>query len=472
MQFVGRREQFAWLDEELERVTTSHGRFVAVRGRRQVGKSRLLTEWLTKRNIPHVYYQALNRTTEQELQSFGQAVARSTLGTLSALARSGTSWPTWHAAFDAFAVAAIDDDQPVVVVIDEFPYLIDNDPSLEATLQAAWDQSLQHTGVLLVIVGSDLAMMEAMASYGRPLYQRIDRQLQIDPLNPAEVGDLLGASPTEAFDTYLVTGGFPKVVASRAEHGTDAEFLRVALSDDAHPLVFTGTQMLAAEFPAQLGTRSVLEAIGAGERSFGTIQNRAGLSERWVAEALRALVEKRIVSAEDPLSTRSIRNRARYTVTDPYLRFWLRFLADRTADISRGRGDLVARAIADSWQDYAGVAVEPLIRDSIERLLPDRRFGTTRRVGSYWTRDNSIQVDLVGTDGGQKPDHLELVGSVKWRSQKRFGPEDAADLESRVTAVPGCGPETLRVGVSRTGFTSDNDLDIELDPSDLIEAWR
>lgn len=126
----------------------------------------------------------------------------------------------------------------MVAVIDELPYIIENDPGFEGTLQAAWDQRLQNGGVLLIVVGSDLMMIEALLTYGRPLYQRVDVQKQVQPLNVAEVADLLGASATEAFDTYLITGGFPKVVAARAEHRTRRDFLEAACEDEAHPLIF------------------------------------------------------------------------------------------------------------------------------------------------------------------------------------------------------------------------------------------
>lgn len=474
MRFVGRESYFGWLDEQLRRVSESQGRFVALRGRRQVGKSRLLTEWLSRRDRPYLYYQALGRPAEQELASFAHAVSRSNLGSLPAVASSGAIWPTWEAALDSVSKAGAGGplgDGPSVVVIDELPYIIDNDPGFEGTLQAAWDHKIQHTGMLLIVVGSDLAMMEALTTYGRPLYQRVVPK-QVEPLNPAEVADLLGVDATEAIDTYLMTGGFPKVVAARTEHASRRGFLEAATSDEAHPLVFTGGQMLDAELPPQHSPRDVLEAIGSGEKAFTTIRTRAAVSERTLATALDQLVTKRIISREDPRSARRITNRTRYVVTDPYLRFWLRFLATRSSDIARGRGDLVADDIEASWQEYAGTAVEPFVHTSLERLLPDARFGATRYVGSYWTRDHQTEVDLVGTEQEDRNDRVDFIGSVKWRARKYFGTADAAELATLATEVPGCERASRRIGVSRTGFTKDVDLDVQLSPDDLLEAWR
>ncbi len=66
--------------------------------------------------------------------------------------------------------------------------------------------------MLLVLIGSDLSMMEALNSYGCPFHQR-GREMVLGPLNPAEVGRMLGLDPTEAFDAALVTGGLPLICA-------------------------------------------------------------------------------------------------------------------------------------------------------------------------------------------------------------------------------------------------------------------
>lgn len=474
MRFVGRDSYFRWLDEQFSLVSASQGRFLALRGRRQVGKSRLLTEWLSRRGHRYLYYQALGRPVGQELTSFAAAVSRSNMGALPEVAATGAVWPTWEATLDAVSKAGAGGplgDGPAVVVFDELPYLVQNDPGFEGTLQAAWDHKFQHTGILLITVGSDLAMMEALTTYGRPLYQRAVPK-QVEPLNPAEVADLLAVGATEALDTYLMTGGFPKVVAARTEHASRKQFLEAATADEAHPLVFTGAQMLDSEFPPQHSPRDVLEAIGAGERAFTSIRSRAAVSERTLVTALDQLVAKRVISREDPLSARRITNRTRYIVADPYLRFWLRFLATRATDIARGRGDLVASDIGGSWQDYAGTAVEPLVRSALERLLPDSRFDAARYVGSYWTRDHRTEVDLVGTEKNDRNTRVEFAGSVKWRAQKYFGMADVAELHELAAQVPGWETTSLRVGVSRTSFTRDVELDVQLDPEDLLAAWR
>lgn len=287
-----------------------------------------------------------------------------------------------------------------------------------------------------------------------------------------EVADFLGTPGADAFDEYLVTGGFPRILASRAEHADSKSFLGEATRDESHPLVFTGQQVLDAEFPPQVAARSVLEAVGSGEVSWSRVLARAGVSQRTLSSALDLLRHKGIVVGEDPLCAGPVLRRTRYRVADPYLRFWLRFLGPGRNDIARERGDLVLRRIREEWQEYAGAAVEPLVRDSVERLLPLDALGGARHVGSFWTRDNQFQVDLTGTAQERGNRRVEFVGSIKWRAKRPFGPADGAQLRADAGSAPGYDAATAHVGVSRNGFQRRSGVDFEMTPELLLEAWR
>ncbi len=77
--FVGRERELAVLRGELEPVR-SHGagRLILIEGRRQVGKSRLVEEYLERAGVPHVFFAATRgRVPALELRAFAEAVPRS-----------------------------------------------------------------------------------------------------------------------------------------------------------------------------------------------------------------------------------------------------------------------------------------------------------------------------------------------------------------------------------------------------------
>jgi DNA-binding Lrp family transcriptional regulator len=237
------------------------------------------------------------------------------------------------------------------------------------------------------------------------------------------------------------------------------------------PLVVPGERSLAAEFPPETHARLVLEAIGSGARSFADIGRRAGIPQTSLNRALEILQQKGVVARETPYSAARNPRSPRYLVSDEYLRFWLRFVGPGLELIQRGRGDLVNERLRRAWPEYRGGAIEPLVRRSIARMLPDERFGRTLFVGGYWTRDGRVEVDLVGGRGERQTDAVHFLGSIKWRESAAFGREDAARLAAMRAAVPGTTPSTRLVGVSRSGFRSAG-VDIEIEPEELLGAWR
>ena len=467
--FVERRRYMAVLGGELERVReTGEGRFVSMRGRRRVGKSRLVEEFIRRERMPHVFFTASRQSSGRELALFAEEVAGTDLPAASVV-RGGLTFETWDAALTLISSTA-DRSSPAIIVLDEFPYLVEEDSSIEGTLQKVWDRQLSRVPVLLIVVGSDVSMMQALTEYGRPLYGRPTREMVVEPFDPAETADMLGLPAADALDAQLVAGGFPLTMRSWRIGTGLWEFLTESLTDPTSPLIVSGERALAAEFPTEAQAREVLSVIGAGETTFTNIANRAGIAQAPLARALDLLVNrKRIVSADRPLSSRPSKD-TRYVVADPYLRFWLRFIGPNMEQIERGRGELVVEEIQVSWPNYRGKAIEPLIREAIERLLPDERFGAARYMGGYWTRTNDVEVDLVGADKEARPERVDFVGSIKWRERAAFDSRDLGHLVVQRPRIPGADDSTLTVGVSRVGFDVAG-LDVKLGPDELLGAW-
>lgn len=467
--FIGRTAYLRELSARLALAAGSGGDFVLLRGRRQVGKSRLITEFLARSGARSVYFQAARRPAREELVSFTEAIGRSNLAGAD-LVRNGLQFTTWESAFEWIAWTA-SPGAPVVVVLDELPYLTGTDPSFESVLQRVWDHTLEGRPVLLVVVGSDLAIMEAVSSYDRPLYGRVRLERVVLPLTLAEVADVLGLGAPDAVDAYLTVGGFPRVLLSWARGMSRREFVREGLSNSTSALVVIGERMLTAEFPDPQTTRTALEAVGHGERSFSALSDRSGLSGTSLHRALALLRSKQVIEGEDPLSTARGGRATRYRVADPYLRFWLRFVGPALADVERGRADLAVTRAEDGWSSYRGRAVEPLVRQSLERLAPVPGLGRARDFGGYWTRANDVEVDLVGVADRRRVRHIAAVGSVKWRDGQPFSIADAASLRRAASVVPGVDDTTNFLAVSRSGFADGLGEVVRLGPDDLLSAW-
>lgn len=474
MAFVGRTRELDELHGQLEvvRASTRADRGVAVllRGRRRVGKSRLASELVARSGLPHVYFQAARGAPPaQELDLLARAVAGSTLP--HAAVAEGNTPSTLTAALTLLAAAL--PDSPSVVVLDEAPWLLEGFPGGAGELQRVWDTLLSAKPVLLLLLGSDLMLMAHLSAPDQPFHGRAT-EMVLRPLNPRDVARMTDLGPFDAIDASLLTGGLPLVAQEWRTGESALEFFTRSTTTSTSALVVSGSRTLDAEFGETTLARRVLTAIGGrGERTFTGIQRAARgapLNAASLTASLAALQAAHVVTADEPLSTRSGRHDHRYRIADPALRFWLAFVEPALAEIDRGRGDLSVRRFTGGYASWRGRAVEPLVRDALGRLLPDEQWPDVLAVGGWWPRTNVPEIDLVGADRRGGASTVSFVGTVKWRTDRPVTATDVAELARSATAVPGVDLSTSLVAVCPAGGDADG-LARTWDAADLLTAW-
>jgi len=465
-QFLGRGPQLEALYAVLAQVGADAGpepgRVVLVSGRRRVGKSRLIEEFLDRAVVGHVYFTASTRSEPDELRRFAATVAGSNLPEAAVFA--GVSPNSWDSALRLLAATA-PAGEPGVVVIDDLQHLIAADPQFENLLRKLFESELSGRRILLIGIGSDPGLMEALGdSFGDALGDRA-AVLTVPPLTPSEISTRLRLSPADAFDAYLLTGGLPLILQEWPPGATRSEYLAATVASPTSALLVSGERALAAEFPGQSQPREVLGAVGAGQRSFANIGRAAGhLHQGSLLRALGTLRDKRAVTADVPLSI--VRSKeTRYQVADPYLHFYLSFLGPYQAEIDRGRGDLTLARIEATWTSWRARAVQPVLRAALARLLP----ADGPVVGSYWTRSGLPEIDIVLADRAPVADRVLGVGAIKWREHEPFDDHDYGELLMHRSQLPGAGKPTPVFALSRSG-SSVSGVRI-FDPEELLSAW-
>ncbi|MBF0688662.1 MAG: ATP-binding protein [Cellulomonas sp.] len=469
--FVGRRRELDELRAQLDVVEhgsrDARGVAVLLRGRRRVGKSRLAEELVARADVPHVTFQAARGApVEHELVGIAQAVAASDLPNAGVAADTR---PTTLTAALTLLAAAVPDERPSVVVIDEVPWLLEGVPGGAGELQRVWDRALSRKPVLLLLLGSDLAMMEQLTRADQPFHGRAV-EMVLHALSPRDVARMTGTSGAEAFDAHLVTGGQPLIAQEWRRGEQLTEFLARSFTSPLSALVATGTRVLDSEFPEGELTRRVLTAIGAGERTFSRIRDAAGgLQPTSLTRVLGTLTTKRVVAVDTPLSTAPSRE-SRYRIADPALRFWLPFVAPALHEVDRDRPDLAMARVERSFTSWRGRAVEPLVRDAVSRTLLDSQWPQVTDVGGWWPRTNTPEIDLVGTDG-RPARHVAFVGTTKWRTTRPVTRAEVVRLATDAQVVPGVDPGTPLVAVCPAGVEKDAPVAASWTADDLLATW-
>ncbi|UJP40314.1 ATP-binding protein [Cellulomonas palmilytica] len=468
--FVGRSRELADLHAQLTVVESgtrdARGVAILLRGRRRVGKSRLAEELVAREGVPHVTFQAARHApVQEELDAFARAIATSDLPDAAIAAETS---PTTLTAALTLLAAALPDDRRSVVVLDEVPWLLEAFPGGAGELQRTWDQALSRKPVLLLLLGSDLAMMEHLAQADQPFHGRAT-EMVLHALSPRDVARMTGLTGVDAFDAHLITGGQPLIAQEWQPQEPPSQFLARSFGTSLSALVASGTRVLDSEFPEGDLTRRVLTTIGDGERTFTKIQHATGLQPTSLHRVLKTLLAKRVVAVDSPLSTARSRE-TRYRVADPALRFWLPFVEPALHEVDRARPDLAVARVERSYSAWRGRAVEPLVRDAVSRLLLDTEWAHVTDVGSWWPRTNSPELDLVGARG-RPADEIALVGTVKWRTTRPVDRGDVATLTAGALAVPGVDATTPLVAVCPAGAEAGLGLAAVWDADDLLTAW-
>jgi hypothetical protein len=433
-------ERFVDRDDELGHLTDCYAsdsaEFVVIYGRRRLGKSELVRQSIAGRDDA-IYYQAVESTAQNQLEQFVDA-ATAAFPSVANIRRD------WEALLQALG----EDD--AIVVIDEFPFLIEEDDALPSRIQRVWDVHLQDTGMTLVLIGSSISVMENKVLSGNaPLYGRRTATIDLKPLSVADARRFYPTDdPETAVKAWSIYGGTPYYLRTIDPEKPLAQNVQESILSEQGLLYSEPEFLLRAELRQPNTYYSILRALAHGRRTPNEIAGMAGVESQSLSTYLKKLrrlrlVERRIPVTASPTATK----RGRYRIAAPLFRFWFRFVYGNQDQLrllgERAYDDVVSPEIVDY--------VSPLFEQLCQRALPnlvDRQF---RDVGQWWFKQHEL--DVLGlTDEGL------VAGECKFTSTP-VSEGVLADLERTTNEVQWSDrPQNatqLYVLCSRSGYTDD-----------------
>ena len=403
--FIGRTRELKLLQDEWSEKKAS---LLILYGRRRVGKTRLLTHWIETSGARVLYWVADPTSSLDQLRSFSQALYN--------FAGSGSvseefTFGTWANAF--LQIERMARDQRIAIIIDEFTYLLESEPGIAGILQNAWDHHLKNTNLFLILSGSHIGMMErGLLSYQAPLYGRATSLLKLQPL-PFSATRLFfpDYKPDERVAVYAMLGGIPAYwELFNPGKSLDANMRKVFLG--GMNLLQDEPRLLLQDFVTELHNYvAILRAMAHGYRTPKEIGDYAGIPDKNVPAYLSNLIHTGFVERRTPVAAPESSRAGRHTITDPFLRFYFRFLANRQAQLTLGVQDQALAEIKKHLVDFIGTHTwEELCREWLLRASARNRLPfLPDQVGSAWTRQ--AQVDVVGINSMEK---TIILGECKW----------------------------------------------------------
>lgn len=393
MGFIGRAKETGILETQYSKPHP----LVVITGRRRVGKSTLIREFIKGKNA--VYYMADRTRPEAQLSGFSAAVCRA-LGTVPA------QYASWSDAIDAYVQGV---PGRKIIAIDELQYITSQDPDFLKMLQGRWEE-LSQKDVMMIVCGSHLTTMrKIIEDYRNPLHGRYTSDLFVRPIDFRDT--IRGKGYRQSVEEYAVTGGVPyymELMDSSVPAVENAYRLTMALGA---PLREEPAVLMSDEFRETSSYNAYLASIARGNRKMDRICSNLQCKSSAVTPYLKTLsdiqlVERRVpVTDEDPENSRN----GQYRISDAFTALWFQFVFPYRADIeARDTDEAEARLRAHFIDSHVSFVFEDISRRELRRHL--RAEGIVARYGSYW--DSGTEIDVVAVDS----DHGRVfAGECKYR---------------------------------------------------------
>jgi len=286
--------------------------------------------------------------------------------------------------------------EKVVIVIDEFPYLIARDRATPSIFQKIWDMVLHQEPVMLIISGSSVSTMETdVLGYKSPLYGRRTGQWQLEPLPYPYLREFLPYEEEDLVMTWCVLGGIPAYLRMFHPELSFWENVEDQILRKGAYLYSEAELLMQYEFRESGNYMTILRALVAGYTIPSSLCQETGLDKGMVSKYLAVLSRMHIIKDEVPVTAHAGYRRKHYRLTDPYLTFWFRFVYPRRVETETGQSREVLSSIREEISPYCGQMFELLCEDLVRMgiLFPDTSFS---RLGRWWHKE--VEIDLVGLD--------------------------------------------------------------------------
>lgn len=438
-------------DKELKDLNKRYGKdnfeCIVVYGRRRVGKTALINEFCKEK--PTVFFSALSASSQENLEALSKAIYEKDHPGV----ETAPVYPSFDAAFHEITRMA--EEERLVFVIDEYPYLVKANKSISSRLQHMIDHTWKNGKLFLILCGSSMSFMEyQVLGYESPLYGRRTGQYKIQALTYKEMTEFNpGLNDEQQALIYGITGGIPHYINKLDVDADVDDALKENLFNTSSYLYEEPENLLKQELREPAIYNSVITAVAGGASHSNEIATKVGIESPICAKYLKVLLDLGILVKKTPI-TEKAGKKTIYAIGDNFFRFWYHFVPQNTSVISAGRIDRIYDpVIKKHYSDYMGLIFEQMCREYLFLYAEDVPV-VLSDIGSWWGTDSKekkeIEIDIVGTSVEGKE---YVIGSCKYKNAP-VG-IDELELLKHYADVFGKGEKYHYYIFSKGGFTEE-----------------
>ena len=430
--------------------------FAIVRGRRRVGKSTLVKKVLTDGDI---YFEADRTDAATQMSNFCYVASHVFEGF------DDAEYKNWRSLLVALNYRATG---KFTVCLDEFPYLVESDPSLPSVIQTLLDsESLKYN---IILCGSSQTMMYDLThDEASPLFGRKEADFNIRPIRLPYLQEALGLSAIETIENYAIWGGIPRYWRLREGSSSLREAIDEQVLSSFGALYEEPQHLFRDDFRDIVKTATIMTIVGGGATRLKEIAAKCNEPATNLSRPLSKLIDLGYLEKDIPFGA-SVKDskKSLYRIADPFLYFHYKFVPANKSFIELGRTELINNLLDQRLPELTGYWWERLCRDAVTgNTIGGITYSEARRWWGQVLVDGEyreVELDVVAESLDKK--HI-LIGECKWTSGEN-GRLLTNELKNIAPYLPFFKDKKLEI-VLFTKNTPSDDVGNSLLPQDVIE---
>lgn len=399
--FIGRSSELQKLNNQIKQPGPN---LVVIKGRRRIGKSRLIQE--CGQHYRYLSFSGLapvdGVTAQTQRDNFGRQLA-------TILNIAPVTFTDWTDAFHALARSLT--SELTVILFDEISWMASNDPTFIPKLKAWWDLEMYaYPAVTLIFCGSVSLWIEENIIQSTAFFGRIHLTINLPPLSLAESAELLKkrhfkGSPYEIYKILAITGGIPWYLEQiQPQYMADANIQRLCFEKDGL-LTNEFDRIFHDLFNGKGATyKKILQRLSTGMKTLAAIRKELHYAQSGTLSTLLTdLITAGFVTqhAQWSLKSGKISKQSLYRLSDCYARFYLKYIEPNRLKINQNSYHDLNLEQLPGWLSMMGFQIENLLLENRALLLRSMDILSADLIG-----DNPYQQQPTARRKGCQIDYL------------------------------------------------------------------
>lgn len=399
--FLGRKTELKKLSSEYKRESS----FVVMYGRRRVGKTTLIKEFIKDKKA--LYFLSTSELEINNRNRFIKSIADFT----GMPYLKNSNFDNWYDIFEI--IVNYQPEEKKIIVIDEFQYLVNANPSFTSIFQRIWDDILKDNNIMVILCGSYISMMTTQVlHYSSPLYGRRTCQMKLKPLKFTEIKEgFRNLRFNELVSLYAVTGGVPKYLEFFDNNLGFLENIKNEILDKNGFLYEEPTFLLQKEVRETMTYFSIIQTIADNNHKLSKIASALEVPATKLTPYIKTLMDLSLVEKRIPVTEKnpSKSKKGLYYIEDNFIEFWFRFVYPYKSQLEMENIQYVVDKIKNNLIDnHVSFVYEDICREQFVNQSSELGF-IISKIGSYW--DSKVEIDIVAIDNDNKK---LIVGECKY----------------------------------------------------------